>query len=109
MPVWEKGYGPGIPGSGDVGVVQEDRIAGAVFLISTDFLTDCREACRNIPDHFSTDVNSPAGEIDERIIPEIVVMVMAMDYPSIKSFRGIYRIMNEAELHPLVFYDDERG
>ncbi len=51
---------------------------------SRDELTDILQVHRDIPDHFSTHVNPPVLKIDERVVAEIIVMVMTVDHPAIK-------------------------
>ena len=60
---------------------------------------------RDIPEYLCTYIDPAAPEIDERVRTEIVVVVMPMDDPSLKSFRGICRIMNETEPQAPVFKD----
>jgi len=108
VPEWEKDCGPGIRGSGDVGVVEKYGIVCTRLCAITDCFADIRETGRDISDDFSTDIDPFVHNINERIVLEVIVVVMAMDYPSIESFRSISRIMDQAELQAFVFYEDGR-
>jgi hypothetical protein len=58
---------------------------------------------RNIAQYFRTYIDSTKLEIDERVPDEIIVMMMTVDHPAVKSFRGIRRIVNETEPEAAVF------
>ncbi len=58
---------------------------------------------RDIAQHFRTYIDSTKLEIDERVPDEIIVMMMTVDHPAVKSFRGIRRIVNETEPEAAVF------
>ena len=63
---------------------------------------------RDIAEHLCADIDPAALKINERVPPEIVVMVVPVDYPALKSFRGIRRIVNETELQAPMFEDSQR-
>jgi hypothetical protein len=60
-------------------------------------LTDIFQIHRTIPDHFSAHVNPPVLKIDERVVAEVIVMMMTMDHPAIECRRVMGRIMNQQE------------
>ena len=60
-------------------------------------LTDILQVHRAIADHFSTDVNPPVLKIDERVVAEVIVMMMTVDHPAIKCWLVISRIVNQQE------------
>ncbi len=58
---------------------------------------------RDIAQYFRTYIDSTKLKIDERVPDEIIVMMMTMNHPAVKSFRGIRRIVNETEPEAAVF------
>jgi hypothetical protein len=60
-------------------------------------LTDILQVHRAIADHFSTDVNPPVLKIDERVVAEVIVMVVTVDHPAVECWLVISRIMDQQE------------
>ena len=66
------------------------------------------QAHRDIAEHLCTYIDPAGLEIYKRVPPEIIVMMMPVDYPTLKVLRGICRIVNETETQTSVFEDCHR-
>src|SRR5665647_1503545 len=86
-----------------IGVVQKDGCfisAGQVFM---DKCADMGQIYRDVPDNFGAYINPSLLKINEGVLAEILVVVMAMDNPAIKFFTGIRRIVNQQKTKAFVF------
>jgi hypothetical protein len=54
------------------------------FAIIAQDCTNILETDRDIPEDLCTDIDPAGFKIDEREVPEIVVMMMPVDYPPVK-------------------------
>jgi hypothetical protein len=86
-----------VPSFHTIGILQKDRCHVSPGHTIVNELTDILQVNRNITDHFSTHVNPPVHKIDERVVAEIIIVMVTVDYPSLKFFRGRGRIMDQQE------------
>lgn len=61
---------------------------------------------RNVPEHLCTHIDPPGLEINEREGVQIIVMVVTMNNPSVKSSGHIIRIVDETETESSMFQKD---
>ena len=67
-----------------MGIIQKDRCHISPGYTVVYELTDILQVHRDIPDYFSTHVDPPVLKIDERVVPEVIVMVVTVDHPAVK-------------------------
>ena len=86
-----------------ISIIQKDRRFVCSGYALADEIADVVQAYRDVAEYFCAHIDTPELEINERVAAEIIVMLVTMDYPSIKAFWSVRRIMNEAEPEAPVF------
>ena len=82
-------------------LAQQDAFNFRPDLLFLDGMADGRKAYRPVSDNLGTDIDMPGCKVDERIFPEMVVVVMAVDYPGAGYERYIGGVVDQREPDPL--------
>jgi hypothetical protein len=74
-----------------------------------DALHNLVQAYGFVPDNLRTDIDTAINEINEREVPEVVIMVMTVDNPAIKRGGCLSRVVNKEEFHVFILSLDRRN